>query len=149
MKLTLIRYSTGVECTLGLLFIDGRFMAYTLEDQYQPKKVSGETCIPKGIYLIKLRTEGRSHEKYSKRFPDMHKGMLHLQAVPGFSWILMHIGNTDDDTDGCILLGDGVQTKRPGNSIITSSTKAYKNVYPMVARALLNNEKVVIEVCGV
>jgi len=123
-------------------------MAYTLEDQYQPTKVRGETCIPKGVYVIKLRTEGRSHEKYQNRFPDMHKGMLHLQAVPGFSWILIHIGNTIDDTDGCILMGDGVQTNRLGNSMITSSTNAYKTVYPLIASALLSNEEVVIEVCG-
>lgn len=148
MKLTLLRYHAQADSTTGLLFLNNQFMCYTLEDQYQTEKVPGETCIPKGTYRICLRTEGMSHSRYAKRFPQMHKGMLHITDVPGFKWILIHIGNTDDDTAGCILVGNGVQSE-PGQSRLTNSTVAYQMLYPRVAEALLDEEMVWLDVCGI
>ena len=40
----------GKDATNGMLFIDGMFECYTLEDQYQAVKVMHETCIPEGTY---------------------------------------------------------------------------------------------------
>ena len=56
MKLQVVRTQLGRDATNGLLFIDGIFECYTLEDQYQAVKVMHETCIPEGTYPIKLRT---------------------------------------------------------------------------------------------
>ena len=42
MKLKLLRYSTSVESTLGILFIDDKFECYTVEDTYREKKIAGE-----------------------------------------------------------------------------------------------------------
>ena len=67
MKLTVVRTQFGKDATNGILLIDNVFEAYTLEDQYQEDKVMHETCIPEGIYDIKLRTVGGFHEKYKKR----------------------------------------------------------------------------------
>ena len=58
MKLQLIRTQFGDDATNGLLFVDGVFECYTLEDQYQDQKVYGETCIPEGTYPIEYRNEG-------------------------------------------------------------------------------------------
>ncbi len=106
MELTVLRYASGEESTLGLLYIDKKFACYTLEDEHRDVKVMGETRIPAGRYQVKLRTEGSHHLRYQQKFPDIHKGMLHVTNVPNFQWILIHIGNDDDDTAGCLLVGD-------------------------------------------
>ena len=66
MKLTVVRTQFGTDATNGLLFIDGMFECYTLEDQYQAVKVMHETCIPEGTYDIKFRKTGGFHAKYSE-----------------------------------------------------------------------------------
>ena len=109
MKLEVIRFNKGVDSTNGILFdvTDGRkFLCYTLEDESREEKVYGETCIPEGEYKVEFRKEGGYHNKYSKRFADIHKGMLHIVDVPNFEYILIHCGNTDEHTAGCLLVGD-------------------------------------------
>ena len=71
MKLTVVRTQFGTDATNGMLFIDGIFECYTLEDQYQAVKVMHETCIPEGTYDIKFRTVGGFHEKYKKRYGNV------------------------------------------------------------------------------
>lgn len=142
MRLTVLRYSVCDNTTLGLLFIDGKFECYTLEDEPREVKVKGSTRIPSGTYEIKLRTEGGHHQRYSQKFPEFHKGMLHVQDVPNFTWILIHIGNTDDDTEGCLLVGDSAVSNKDDKGRINSSTIAYKRMYQKVAEALERGEQV-------
>tara|TARA_R100001594_G_scaffold150364_1_gene211247 strand:- start:3287 stop:3661 length:375 start_codon:yes stop_codon:yes gene_type:complete len=67
----------------------------------------------------------------------MHKGMIHVNDVPGFEYILWHTGNTDENTAGCLLLGDS-QTSNlvQKDGFVGSSVNAYKKVYPYVAAAI-------------
>ena len=151
MQLRLLRYSSQEDDTLGLLFDETdaqnrHFLGYVLEDEARTKKVRGETRIPSGKYEIKLRTEGGFHERYKKKFPDMHAGMLELQAVPGFKYVLIHIGNDDDDTAGCLLVGDQANTNLEHDARILQSTQGYVRIYPPVATALLRGDTVTIEV---
>ena len=93
MKLQVIRFSSESDSTSGLLFdiTNGiKFLCYTLEDEYREEKVYSETRIPQGTYKITLRTIGRLHEKYIKRFPGVHRGTLHVRNVPNFKYILIH-----------------------------------------------------------
>mgnify|MGYP003651949720 FL=1 len=109
MQLEVLRFNYGKDSTNGMLFEinNGKreFLCYTLEDESREEKVWGETCIPEGEYCLGLRTTGGLHSKYSKRFADIHSGMLHVLDVPNFKYILIHCGNTDEDTAGCLLLG--------------------------------------------
>lgn len=139
MKLTVIRYSDNDNSTLGLLFLDNKFECYTLEDQYQTKKVYKETRIPAGTYMIKLRKEGGHHLRYNIKFPDFHKGMLELQDVKGFQYILIHIGNTDDDTAGCLIVGNSINNNQIAKGFISNSTGAYVNLYKKVVTEAENN----------
>ena len=87
MKLEVLRFSSQSESTLGILFniTNGReFLCFTLEDEFRTQKVYGETRIPAGTYEIELRTIGRFHERYLKKFPEMHIGMLWIRNVPNF-----------------------------------------------------------------
>ncbi len=142
MKINLIRTQFGNDATNGLLFIDEVFECFTLEDQYQDKKVYGETCIPEGTYPVKFRTEGGFHNRYSAKY-DFHKGMLEILEIPNFKWVLFHLGNTDENTAGCVLVGDTQQDLDVSkDGFIGSSGNAYKKFYPKVATALENGESV-------
>ena len=99
MKLNVVRTQFGKDATNGLLFVNGVFEAFTLEDEIRDVKVKGETAIPLGEYEIKLRTVGGFHTKYTSKYgAAFHKGMLELQNVPNFQYILIHTGNTDSHT---------------------------------------------------
>ena len=141
MQLEVLRFSSEKDSTSGLLFDvtnnNRKFLAYTLEDEYREEKEMHETRIPSGTYNVTLRTEGGFHQRYVAKYGDMHKGMLWVRDVPGFEYILIHTGNTDEHTSGCLLLGDtqtNNQVKEDG--FIGSSVQAYKRVYPQIAKVL-------------
>ena len=158
MDLEVIRFSSGTDSTNGMLLetiqqgneIDGyfkqkKFLAYTLEDEKREKKVLGETRIPEGTYKLGLRKVGGYHAKYSKRFPHIHVGMLHVLDVPGFEYILIHCGNTDEHTAGCLLVGDSQENNQiTKDGFIGKSTQAYKRIYPRIAEAVDCGEEVTI-----
>mgnify|MGYP003113674558 FL=1 len=146
MKLTVVRTQFGTDATNGLLFIDGIFECYTLEDQYQAVKVMHETCIPEGTYDIKFRKTGGFHAKYSERYKNAHYGMLHIQDVPNFTYILIHTGNSDEHTSGCLIIGETQQDLDISkDGFIGSSAVAYKKMYAKVAGQLLQGKDVAIE----
>lgn len=141
MQIILKRETESDEWTQGKLYVEGEFVCWTLEDQAQEKKVMHETRIPTGTFEIKLRTFGGHHDRYSVKFPTFHKGMLWLQDVPGFTAILIHIGNDDDDSSGCILVGSNFKDGR-----LISSTVAYEKLYKKVIKAFDAGKKVFITI---
>ena len=147
MKLDVVRTQFGADATNGMLFIDGVFECYTLEDEYRDVKVMHETCIPEGEYEIKLRTEGGFHSRYLKRYgADFHKGMLWLQDVPQFTWILIHTLNDSTQTSGCLGVGSAQQgLVLDAKGLITQSRDAYMRLYPKVRDAILSGDKVTIK----
>ena len=147
MKLDVVRTQFGDDATCGILFIDGIFECYTLEDEVRDLKEYSETAIPLGEYEIKFRTVGGFHTKYTARYgASFHKGMLELQNVPNFQYILIHTGNTDEHTAGCLLVGETQQDLDKGkDGFIGGSGDAYKKMYPKVRDALIRGEKVTIK----
>lgn len=91
--------------TIGSLFIDGRFECFTLEDTCRKNKVYGKTAIWAGEYPVTVTM--------SQRFK---REMPLLLNVPEFSGIRIHPGNTEENTDGCILVGREKLTNRIGRS---------------------------------
>jgi hypothetical protein len=130
MKITVKRIKSDDDATLSLVFVDNDFVCFGLEDEYREDKVAGETRIPAGKYPVELRTVGGFHQRYSRRFPEFHQGMLWIIGVPNFEYILIHIGNTEQDTAGCLLVGEGATTS--GELKVTQSTSAYKKLYALV-----------------
>ena len=148
MKLEVIRFNKGEDSTNGLLFDitnERKFLCYTLEDESRTEKVYGETCIPEGEYRLSLRTVGGFHAKYSQRFADIHMGMLEVCDVPNFEYILIHCGNTDEDTAGCLLVGDTQENNNiKKDGFIGRSTSAYMRIYSDIARAIECGDEVTI-----
>ena len=150
MKLEVLRVSSQDDSTSGILFdvVNGKrkFLCYTLEDEQRDVKVWGETRIPAGEYKLSLRKEGGFHTRYEQRYGADDYGMLWLQDVPGFEYILIHTGNTDEHTSGCLIVGDTQQDLDVNfNGMVGSSKNAYMKLYEKVAKQLLIGNKVTIE----
>ncbi len=153
MHLEIKRFSSENEDTLGLLFnADSvyKFKCFTLEDEYRTEKVYGETRISAGLYKLRLREYGGVHENYLDRYgPDFHKGMIELMNVPEFTDVLIHAGNTDDDTAGCILVGDSCDSNAENSGdkgSISKSRNAYERLYPEIRDAILDGETVYLRI---
>ena len=136
MKLTLKRIAKKDTYTVGKLYIDGVYFCDTIEDKdrglYQKQdiqelkkiKVPSKTAIPTGIYKISLSIVS---PKYStkKIYQEICKGKVpRLLNVPGYEGVLIHIGNTAEDSAGCILVG---QNKVVGKVI--NSTETFRKLY--------------------
>ena len=152
IRLTLERLVSHHDATLGMLHVDRQqgengferlHSVFTVEDEFRAVKKYGETRISAGVYWVQLKKHGGFHQRYARKFGDWHKGMLHLQGVPKFENILIHIGNTQADTAGCILIGHGARTDIMS---IQRSTAAYRQIYPPIMAALERGEDVSINV---
>lgn len=137
--LTVQRILSDNDATFGVMSLNGRFVCHTIEDRHREEKVWGETRIPAGTYRVTLRDFGGFHERYSKKFPDMHQGMLWVRNVPGFEDILIHIGNTAKDSAGCILVGQAPPAFLMAYRV-DRSTDTYKSIYPELARLAAKKE---------
>ncbi len=128
MELTLKRFRQGNNSTLSELYIDGTFQCYGLEDTVRDVKIKGRTAIPAGTYKLGINRNGGMNTAYKKRFPDMHEGMIEIRAIPNFSLVYIHIGNTHDDTEGCLLVGTYFH-KSYDDWGVYQSAEAYKQLY--------------------
>lgn len=150
MELQLKRFSSQQDDTLGLWFIENKFECFCLEDEKRRIKIKGETRIPEGRYQIELYPMGTMHEQYQKKFGKaFHRGMLHVMNVPNFAGILIHIFNTEDETMGCLGVGDTLNSNTIKNGFLGESTNAYKRFYPKVRDVLLKNEQVFLTITDI
>jgi hypothetical protein len=105
MKLLLKRLHKTENSTIGELYVDGKFECYTLEDKEREVKIKSETAIPKGTYIVGITLSNR----FKKLLPI-------LINVPNFEGVRIHSGNTNHDTEGCILVGTTRSKDFIGNS---------------------------------
>lgn len=117
MELLLKRTAKKQNYTIGDLYIDGQWFSNTLEDtdrgltqnmteeEISKIKVYGSTAIPTGKYKIDMNTVS---PKFKNRpWAKQWNGKLpRLKSVPGYEGVLIHVGNTQKDTLGCILVGE-------------------------------------------
>jgi Steigviridae/Suoliviridae L,D-carboxypeptidase/transpeptidase len=140
MELMVIRDFRGKVCTIGSLFINDQFECYTLEDvvrevigsPVEKWKIYAKTAIPRGRYGVIITKSIR----FGFETPI-------LLDVPGFSGIRIHKGNTDKDTDGCILVG---KNKDEDHNNILNSGDAFDALMPKLREVLGKGEKVYITI---
>jgi hypothetical protein len=110
--LEVVRKVKTTKSTIGELHVNNSYECDTLEDPEQKEKIPGNTCIPEGMYEVVIA--------YSPRYA---KPMPRLLKVPNFEGILIHPGNTDLDTLGCILVG---KRSKETPDLIVESRAAFK-----------------------
>lgn len=116
MELKLERVPSKLTYTIGQLYMDGKYFCDTLEptdrglssdmrlSQLKRNKVAGKTAIPTGRYKVDMRTVSPRFRLAPWAKP--YGGIVpRLVGVPCFSGVLIHVGNTEKDTQGCILVG--------------------------------------------
>lgn len=128
IKLILNRIAKKDHYTIGKLYVNGTFVCNTLEDkdrgltqsmsldEIKSKKVYGETAIPSGTYKINVNTVSSKFKNRSWAKPYGGK-LPRLVDVPGYQGVLIHVGNTDADSLGCILVGKNDVVGKVTNSV--------------------------------
>lgn len=149
MELILNRILKTNDYTIGELNVDGKYLCDTIEDTVRPLpeecpntskgvackckgKVYGKTAVPAGTYKVKLG--------YSNRFKRILPQVLN---VPHFIGILIHTGNSSNDTEGCIIVGtwDGKTENWASNSRVTLN-----KLMPLLKDATDKNEEITITI---
>jgi hypothetical protein len=138
VRLCLTRNPSDLETTIGTLSVDGVFECFTCEDQVREVagrpvsewKVDKRTAIGVGIYEVVI--------DFSTRFK---RNMPHVLNVLGFLGIRIHPGNTEFDTEGCILVG----TTR-GKAAVYNSRAAFVVLFAKLTAAAARNDKIEIEI---
>ena len=110
MNIKLLRLTkSGTIPTFGVLLReDGIPFALALERPWLDNQRS-VSCIPAGTY--------RAIRHVSPRFGET----FWIQDVPGRSEILFHKGNIDDDSHGCILVGEQFDPVKGEDGIVASA----------------------------
>ena len=119
MQITVKRLHKSDNSIIGELLIDGIFECFTLEDPERDVKIKGETAIPKGTYKVIINK--------SNRFKRLLPLLLN---VPNFEGVRIHSGNSNHDTEGCILVG-----KTRGVDFIGQSRKAFDKLFSKMQKA--------------
>ena len=132
MKIEIIRKEFTEHCTIGDLLIDGEFFCFTLEDVVREGvKIPGETAIPYGTYQVITN--------HSNRFKRVMPLIINVQNFEG---VRIHSGNTDKQTEGCILVG-----YKKVENYISQSKKAFDDFFPKL-QAGLENGRVELIISG-
>jgi len=113
MIISIKRLYKSENSTIGEMTVDGKWECYTLEDKEREIKIKSETAIPKGTYKVIINKSNR----FKKLLPL-------LLNVPNFEGVRIHPGNTNHDTEGCILVG---RTK--SKDFIGQSRKAFESLF--------------------
>lgn len=124
MKILVHRFEYGTNFTISRLSVDNVYQCFALEDVVRPvgaPKVWGATAIPAGTYNVIMSFS-----------PHFNQDMPHLVGVPNFGYVMIHWGNTDVNTDGCLLVG----TSWAGGDFIGNSRAAFDMLLPKIVSAL-------------
>lgn len=141
MELLLRRIARRDTYTIGKLYIDGVYFCDTIEDtdrglkQSLPASVNkamkryGATAIPVGRYQVTLKVQSQKFSK-KKQYEFCNGYLPRLINVPAFEGVLIHIGNTAKDTEGCILVGRNTKVGKVLESGVT-----FRNLYERLKAA--------------
>lgn len=145
LELRLLRIAKRSKYTIGRLYVNGFWVCDTLEDtdrgldnsmteeEIRRRKIYGRTAIPKGTYYVSM--DITSEKLRYRSWATPYKGKIpRLLSVKGFDGVLIHPGNTETDTYGCVLVGENKQVGKVLNSTATFKNLMDKYLVPAYKR---------------
>ncbi|RHH07890.1 hypothetical protein DW228_18325 [Bacteroides fragilis] len=111
MKLILKRKFKGETYTIGDLLIDGTFFCNTIEDKVRiltpkcPNTPKGVSCTCKEKVYVRTAVPAGTYKVTMTYSPRFKRILPYLYDVPHFLGILIHSGNTEENSAGCIIVG--------------------------------------------
>ncbi|EAJ0344195.1 hypothetical protein B8Z63_08585 [Campylobacter coli] len=136
MKIKIIRRYTGKTCVIGKFKVfddDDKLLleCFSLEEDKEGLESGKDLRIPEGIYDLKRHSPSRFENTLRSITKKDDDTMINVynDEVPASRAILIHWGNTDKDTEGCILLG---LSKDNNNESVGQSRQACKEFYDLV-----------------
>lgn len=141
--------------TISNLYVDGVWFSNVIEDRdrgltktmplsvIKSRKVKGETAIPSGTYAITMRVKSPKFSawNYKKSYGFCDGYVPRLLGVPGFDGILIHIGNTAANSEGCLCVGIN---DRKG--MVTKSTETFRKLWYKLKEADDRGESISITI---
>lgn len=154
MKILVDRKWKRPTYTIGNLYVNGVFFCNTLEDKdrgltqkmplskIKEVKVAAKTAIPSGIYNLRMDVVSPKYSLKPWYVKNCHGArMPRFENVPGYAGVLMHPGNTDKDSEGCLLVG-----KNDVVGMITNSKNIFYELYCKMYDAYKKGEKITITI---
>lgn len=155
MELTLKRIALRSEYTIGKLYVDGKYVCDTIEDTVRDLdkdgkfangevKIPGKTAIPYGRYEVTMKVRSPKYSNFTKySWAKKYDGYLpRLLNVYQFDGVLMHVGNSALDSEGCIIVGENKVVGKVINSVNTFRRLMDDYLVPAKKR----NENIVIAI---
>lgn len=155
MELILKRIALRSEYTIGKLYVNGEYVADTIEDTVRDLdkdgkfangevKIPGKTAIPYGRYEVTMKVRSPKYSNFAKySWAKKYDGYLpRLLNVPHFDGVLIHVGNSALDSEACVLVGENKVVGKVINSVNTFRKLMDEYLVPAKKR----NEKIFIEV---
>lgn len=140
MKILLKRTAKKPTYTIGKIYVDGQYVCDCIEDkdrglkqsmtleQINKLKVYGQTAIPTGEYKVTLNVISPKYSKSTWYKQNANGARVpRILNVKGFDGVLIHTGNTAEDSHGCIIIG---QNKEVGKVI--NSKETFKKFYQIL-----------------
>ena len=130
MEILLKRIARCDTYTIGHIYVDGKYVCDDVEDKDRgldqklplsvnvAKKRKGITAIPTGRYRLTLEVKSPKFSKY-KAYEWCQGYLPRLINVPAFDGVLIHAGNSANDSEGCLIVGENKVKGKVLNSMVT------------------------------
>lgn len=152
MKILVNEIEEHTDWTISDVSIDNVKCFYSVEDEYREQKIKGETRVDAGTYPLELRDSPKFSHKWlvnpdggfeivwhedateeQKKNWKPHQ-LIWIKNTPRHEFCLIHWGNSDDDTEGCLVIGLSLGYDGKRQRIVKSSRICYQKWYPVMAR---------------
>lgn len=153
MEILVYRKWKKPDYTVGRLSVDGVTICNTMEDvdrglddgmpdwMIRNKKIPNVTAIPTGRYEVEMNVVSPRFSKYPFYMEVCQGKLPRLKNVKGFDGIVIHTGNDETHSSGCLLVG---LNKIRGK--LTDSKETFKKVYALMKEAHDRGETIYITI---
>lgn len=151
--LDILRFKFNPDWTISKVLLNNMLDGYAVEDEIREVKVKGETAVDYGTYPLAVRHSPKFSSSFywsdslkkliepkeKVNYPNTADWRFHeliwIKDTPRHEYCLIHWGNTDDHTDGCLIVGSSIGMIGSQEGVLNSREyykKLYAKIYPLV-----------------